>query len=409
MSGLVLLLLFVAGAFVASARLGARGGYGLFSGAEYLFVGALLGSHALGVVNDDLLSIVRPAMALASAFLGLLLGLRLRRSAITGLGVRGLGSLCIETGAPLALVAFGLPFVLRIAGHSNALHGGPIALAIAVVAASSTKSTLAWARTRLHARGPTVDSLEAIARHDDVLSLLALVFLVTFFPPPASLYASLPESLGPLEKCAATAILGLVLGGAFTALAGRRPESDTAWVTLIGVGLLATGISIRLGLPGIAVTFLLGATISATTGGHDRLDELAAQTERPAVTLLLLLIGTQIVGTHELWMVAAAAVALRLAGKLIAGPALGWLGEGGSGAGVGLLGFGGFALVLAAQIALLYRGRTGALVLAVAAAMALAGDLAGPLGLRLLLERRGEIPPPVSDENAVANAAGGGA
>jgi hypothetical protein len=378
----------VVGAFVASTRFKRRGGgYGLISGAEYLLLGALAGPFALGVVDEEMLGAVRPAMTLATAWMGLLFGLRLRARGLATLGVRGAISILVEAGGTAALVAFALPLVAQLAERGEVLGDGPATFGIAVVAAASTKSTLQWARTRLGASGATTARLEAITRHDDAINQIGLLALAAWKPVnPASALAA-----RPLYACGVVVGLGALLGGAFTMLSGRRPQRDSAWVLLIGVMLLGSGLASRLGLPAMTVGFFIGATISATTADLPLFDEIGAQTERPVAILLLILVGVRLAPVDGVVLIALAAVTLRLIAKLAAGPLLALLGVGGVGVGAGLLGFGGLALAAGAQIELLYDGREGALVLAVAAALAVVGDLTGPLALRALLTRRGEL------------------
>jgi hypothetical protein len=386
-SSLVTLIVIVVGAFVASTRFKQRGGYGLISGAEYLLLGALMGPFAVGLVDEEMLGAVRPAMTLATAWMGLLFGLRLRRRGLAELGLGGALSILVEAGGTLAAIAFGLPLAAQLGERSDALGRGPAALGIAVVAAASTKSTLQWARTRLGASGRTTSRLDAITRHDDIVNQIGLVALATLFPTnPGGLLAA-----RPLYIAGAVVGLGVLLGVAFTMLSGRRPERDSAWVLLIGVMLLGSGLATRLGLPAMTVGFLTGATISATTLGYDLFDQIAVQTERPVAIVLLLIVGVRLAPVDGVAFIALAAVTLRLITKLAVGPLIGPPYLGGVGGGAGLLGFGGLALATGAQIDLLYDGRDGALVLAVSAALAVVGDLTGPLALRALLTRRGEV------------------
>jgi hypothetical protein len=85
---------------------------------------------------------------------------------------------------------------------------------------------------------------------------------------------------------------------------------------------------------------------------------------------------------------AAAALALRIAGKIAVGAFLPRSGAGRFGAGLGLLGHDGLALAAAAQIELLYGGAIGEAVLIAVALQAVAGDLLGPLGALVALKRR---------------------
>ncbi len=231
-----------------------------------------------------------------------------------------------------------------------------------------------------------IDWLESITRHDDILSLAALAALVSLMAPP-SLAAPLAVYLGaPALACVA---LGVVTGGAYALLSGRSPDSDTVWVLLTGLTLLIAGLATRLGLPTIVVGFVFGATIAATSRDHALLDEIDAQTEQPLVLLLLMLVGMQLRFANTVPLVASV-LALRFLAKIIGGTAVGALRIGGPWTSAGLFGFGGVGVAIAAQVDLLY-GDTAGPILTVAAALAIAGDIAAALTLPLLLRRKGEI------------------
>jgi hypothetical protein len=327
-----------------------------------------------------MLETARPGLTLAVAFIGVLFGMRLRRTRLALLGATGALAVLLEAGGTLALVGFGLPRVLDSAPPAVAVWG------TALVAAPSTKSIFSWARTRLQAHGPVTDWLESITRHDDILALAALAALVSIIAPP-SLAAPLAAHRG--AAALACVALGLVTGGAYALLGGRSPDRDTAWVLLTGLTLLVAGLATRLGLPTLVVGFVLGGTIAATSREHALLDQIDAQTEQPLVLLLLMLVGMQLTlaGTGPL---VATAVALRFLGKLVTGGAVGALRAGGVAASAGLFGFGGVGIAIAAQVYLLYGDAAGP-ILTIAAALAVAGDLTTALTLPSLLRRAGEV------------------
>ncbi len=395
MSSLLLLVGLVTAAFTVSALLGRRGHYGFLGGSEYLFIGALLGP-VLGIVDAESASVVRPLVLLCSCFMGLSLGLRLpaplRRLRLTEFGAL-LAELVLVVG--IADVGLGLlPANTRLGFAGPMPHA--LRIGLGLIAAPTTKATWAWARRQLGATGETADFLERIAATDDlfpVLGLLALIAWSAASIPAALLGGATPSILPPAVLVGSTVGLALVGALSFTALAGRRPHAQHAWVALIGVLLLSTGVSSRLGLPVLTGSALCGALMTLLSEQPETLqEEMMQPTERPVVLVLLIVIGTQLELSLSLVLPLCAAVLLRVIGKLTAGAVMAPLGSRSFGSGLGLLGFGGVPAALAAQLALSWPG-VAKLIFAVAASFALVGDITAPLGLRWLIGRRTEPAP----------------
>ncbi len=134
MTGLVGLIALVVCAFLVAGAARSKSGYGFLSGGEFLVVGALIGPQALELIDHDMLDTVRPGLTMAVTFVGVLFGMRVRRSRLKFLGLTGALAVLVEAGGTLALVGFGLPRMLESEPSRLAIW------ATALVAAPSTKS-----------------------------------------------------------------------------------------------------------------------------------------------------------------------------------------------------------------------------------------------------------------------------
>lgn len=390
LSGTVVLVALVTLAALASAALPGAGRAAL-GGTLYLGLGALVGPRLLGLVEDDTLTALRPALHVTCGWMGLCLGL--------GRGARprppGGAALALvgEWGLAALLLAAALRAGAGAQGRDSALL---CALAGALVCASSGPGLLRWARRRLEAKGPLTARLLRLCEGDALGTLLGLALLCALLPPPD---APAPAAVGRAPfTLLSTLLLGPLLGGAFTLLAGRRPARDAAWVLLIGVLLLCAGLATRLALPAICACYLLGLTIARAAAHRDLYAEIAAQTRGPIEALVLLLCGLSLpLRPEDLWL-AAAAVAIRAAAKLLAGAVAAPRGLPGARlGGIGLLGFGPVPLAAALQLELLYRPPPGGhgvgeVALLLGAAQLVVGDVLGPPLLLGLLRRAGELP-----------------
>ncbi len=383
MNSIVTLLVLVAAAYAVSFVLSqkSRRSYGLVSGAEFLAIGIVVGPSGLGFLSEALLEAAAPAMAAAAGWLGLRLGLRLLQTARC-LGHEAL-LLLIEP-----LVSAGCIFGLVYG--ANALLGlslsTPVCWALAAVGAPSTRSGVLWVLDR-GARGPLTTRLQGLTQIDDTVSVLLL----------GALFAAMPLSgngLGAWEKLGATVALGLTLAGMATVLIGReRLRSAIAWLALLGLSALGTGLSLRLGISSVAVAALFGSGLGATCRHASEVEALTEATERPLIQVLLVLLAAQLSFDTRLVFVAVLIAALRMAAKLLGGSVLHLLRRD-SGAdpwmGAATLSCGGLttAMVLSLGQAL---GADAQLLLWAFVACSLLGDLLGSRMLVALLRRKGEL------------------
>jgi len=371
---------------------GGRAGYGWVTGSEFALFGVALGPLGLDLLSGDLLGSVRPAVLLAVAWLGFRFGLRLRPSALRTVGWRMILASLIEPVVSLLVLRGLIEGLIRF----GAVELAPAtAWAIAAVGSATTKSSTAWARAQLGAKGGLTDSLEVMSTLDDVVLIAVAGWLAPRLAPVAS---QLPVHVWTAGV--ATLALGGGLALLVALLTGRGAfRADLGWIALFGVCALGAGLAASLALAPVSVAAAAGAVVGLLSPHADQFDELTRSTERPAVLVLLLLGGASLHGAWSVLALGAAVAVLRVLAKLGGGLTVARLlpkAVRRRDLGAGLLGAGGVAFAVAVALAQ-DLGPSGDLVLASAVAMALLGDFLGSPLLRRTLETAGELAAPAPE------------
>jgi Kef-type K+ transport system membrane component KefB len=386
-----LLVLSYLGSFLVGGR--AVRGTGLPSGVEYVALGFVLGPQALGLVGSDMLDAFEPVVQVALGWLAFAVGLDFgvadgKRVRVGSL-LLGTVSSAVTASAVAAAVWFTMPRLhLDLTTTERILLAGGVGAACAETARHAVR----WVIERHNARGPLADRLNELSHADDLLPLVAVAFLFAL-EPTRSVVAKMPIRDWP----AITVALGLVLGGGATLLVRTEIKHEDMWGVLFGVALIAVGVSTRLGLSTLTVSFFLGLAVSTLSRHRNELRAMVAPTERPVLLPALLLAGARIDfhANAALPWIAAAAIAARIGGKVV----MGWVlaiasppaRKAGGLVGLTLLSSGALSMCIGLAFALRFRGPIGDTVLAVAALSAMLGEFLGPVRLRQALRAAGEI------------------
>lgn len=385
-------LLLLAWAGDALARPGACRAFGLSSGTEFLLAGLLFGPLGMGLVTRQTLDTLAPLTLVAASWLALLAGSRL--------------GLAEERRVPRRRHAQGLAIGLAVFAASAALGWvlGPrlvalaegerlcLALGLGCAASETARAAVLWGAQQPGARSALHDALADLAEADDMVPLLGLALLFALAPQPAG--AALRGA--PLVALGATLALGFALGAVAAALTRIEARRTERWGILLGTALLATGLSMHLGLAAPAALGALGIGLNLLARDGAALRAMLAPTARPVLLPVLALAGA----TLDLrdgwapWLAAALVLAVRVAVKLplaaalrrtLAPPVLPsrWVG-------LALLSCGPITVCVGLTVAARLPGPVGRLVLAACLAAIVAGELLGPAALRRELARAGE-------------------
>lgn len=389
--GLLLVASYLGGFILGSPKAPARG---LASGAGVVLLGFVAGPAVLDLVSSDSLDVFTPLAQVGVGWLamdaGLVFGRVLGRpvrlpSALWGVGMAIVCAASVAAGLWLALTWWPPLASLTLSRQQRWV----LLLGAAAALSETTRSVFRWASERYGARGPLFSRLADVAAGDDLVPVALAAVAVALHP--------LPTAFGTLPLAAAAAaqpLLGWLLGLTAAVMLGRTFRLNVFRGVLLGVNLIAIGLSVRLGLSLLAVPFGLGLGL-ATPARHRSRVRRRAMSERYILLPVLFLAGAMTSIDGPVPWLAATAVAMRLLAKLLAGVGL-WASwrearPAGPALGAGLVSSGALSVAVGLSFALAFPGTVGAVVLAASTLSVVVGELLGPASLRYALARAGEL------------------
>ena len=387
-----LLLLSYLGAFLTSGSKGL--GPGLPSASEFLVVGVLAGPLVFNAVTHASLETFDPIAYVAAGWLALSSGLEYGYA-----GSRRVSLVRIALGVSLALACGALvagaiwllaPLFAALTVADRVLLAG----GIGCVCAESSRHGIEWLIRRHSAHGAVTSLLRDLSHSDEVVPIAAVALLFALRPPVHAIV-----HLPPIGWAAVTIGMGVLLGSLTALLLARDLRVAESWGTLLGTSLMTIGLAARLDLAALTAMFALGATIAWFSRHGSDIRAMVHTTERAVVLPALVLAGARIDPSTigRLGFLVPVAIAVRLVMKVIGGSLVRLSGPArGQSAlfGLGLASSGGMSILIGLMMALRFPGRIGDTVLATAVAVTLVGELTGPVFLRRILGRAGEIPEP---------------
>ena len=334
-------------AHVVFDRLARR--FTIVSGAEYLLLGIVLGPQVTGLLAPQVVDSFSPLITLGLGWIGALTGSQLllrgmiRIPAVT---YRVAMAEAIVTGVVLWGATYG---VLYWGLDIDALPATVTAIGLALIGVLSSA-----AGVRVAAKGmnvPGVRQLEVAVGVQAVLASagLALLFALLHPSPP-----TLPRALVPTEWMAINIAIGVVGGVLFHMFVGDERKVDRLFVSLAGAIILVSGAASALRLSPVFAALVFGAILANSSTSRVELTAALRRVERPFQFVLMLFAGAiwRPSTTYAAWLLPVAAfvsvrILVRPGAARLAARLNGVLPVLGAQWGRGLLGHGGFALVLA--------------------------------------------------------------
>jgi len=391
---MTLLLAVLAIAYVGSMLMQGRAlrGVGLPSGTEWVLLGFALGSHALAVVDRDLLAAFEPVAAVAIGWQAFALGARFGRPREERTETRSLVFGIVFSVLACSLVTACTWLALTLIPTLELLERMLISIGAGLVSSELTRHAVTWVVERYAARGPLASFVTGVSEGSAIVPLLGCAVPFALVAPPI-------EVAVPVWGFALMSLgLGVVLALMCAALISLEASGPRTWGVLLGAALLGTGISFRFGISPLAALFTLGLSLAALSKKSAELHAMLARTEHPVRLPILLLCGAHInlyVDQRFALVIAAAVVARIVAASMLAWPI-------GRASGStkhethslirSLLPTGAITMTIGLSFALRFPERVGAVVLLTAAAQTIFGELFGPLALRRALDSAGELP-----------------
>jgi hypothetical protein len=387
-----LLLLSYLGSFLTGGSKGL--GAGLPSHSEFLLIGVIVGPLMLGLMTHASLETFDPIAYVAAGWLALSSGLEYgyagsRRVAV-GRIAQGI-ALSVVCGGLVACVTWLVaPMLVTLGADDRLLLAG----GVGCVCAESSRHGIEWLIRRDSAHGAITSYLRDLSHSDEVVPISGVAILFALRPPVHAIV-----SLPPLGWATITIAVGVLLGALTALLLARDHRVAESWGTLLGTSLMTIGLAARLDLAALTAMFALGATIAWFSRHGSDIRAMVHTTERAVVLPALVLAAARIDPAliDRLFILVPIAIVVRIAVKLLGGlvlrtsgpakTAIPWLG-------LGLASSGGMSILIGLMMALRFPGRIGETILATAVAVTMVGELTGPVFLRRILGRAGEIPEP---------------
>ena len=272
-------------------------------GLVLLPLGMMLGPLGLGVLSPRVLSHLDPAIAVAIATLGALVGLGLegRRPQETRL----LAAASIEAALTGALVIAGMWIAFRLAPLDLGVAPWLFALLLGICAASSST-------TALERSDQPGEKATRIGDLDDVLTILASGVALTMIRTSDAQSA---VWLG--LQCA---VIALMLAAAGWLLVSRAASDSEQRVFVLGTLLLLGGAVEYLALSALFAGLVAGIFWNAAGGpARERIERDLRHVQHPLVVLLLLTAGAHITIVQALAVIVPVYLLFRVAGKVIGG------------------------------------------------------------------------------------------
>jgi multidrug transporter EmrE-like cation transporter len=414
LSTLLLILLALLGARFSFSGISVPPGPRLVfrTGTHFLFLGLILGPHALGLLTHEAIRQLFPLLGLGLGWIGFLFGLQLDRRNLKqfplAFHLLAIGQAVLTFGFFLAVGWLGLA-VLGRTGRVEAL----LLVGAAATACISTPAGIALISTNYLVRGKVRDLLFFVASLDALVGIAGLQLAYSLFPP-GNLVQEMEVALGTLWILAALG-LGVVCGILFLWLTRPRPGGEELVLFLLGIAAFASGAALQLQLSPLFVSVTMGALVANLSPDPQRVFRVLQEWEKPIYVVFLILAGA-LLSFPTLWVLplAVAYALIRAAGKVLGNMAMVRLipfpFRTPKRFGLGLLPQGGISLAMAISGVLTYAGlglgdlSAVDILFSVVVLGVILSELTGPFFTRNVLVRAGEISQRVEEALAATNA-----
>jgi multidrug transporter EmrE-like cation transporter len=371
------------------------------TGTHFLFLGLILGPHALGLLTEGAIRQLFPLLGLGLGWIGFLFGLQLDfrnlRQFPPAFFILALGQAALTL---LFFVWVGY-FGLTVMGRWGRVEG-LLLMGAAATACISTPAGVALISTNFKVVGRVRDLLLFVASLDALVGIVALQVTYSLFPPGA-LVSQNPTAPGLLWVLVAAG-MGVVCGILFLWLTRPRPGAEELVLFLLGIAAFASGVALQLQLSPLFVSVTMGIVVANVSPEPQRAFRVLHEWEKPIYVVFLMLAGALLTFPTP-WVVplAVAYALIRGGGKVLGNMAMVRLiplpFPPPKRFGLGLLPQGGISLAMAISVVLTYAGlglgemNAVDLLFSVVVLGVILSELTGPFFTRNILVRAGEIVP----------------
>jgi len=322
--------------------------YRIVSGAEYLLLGILLGPQVSGLLGERVLERFGPLITLGVGWTGALLGaqfvlprlIRIPGAVYRVALVEAVLTLALVSGVMMALLSWWL--------YLEPLEVLVPSLALGAMATVTSEAGIAVASAGRPRGDPLVGQLRVSAGMCAFVAVVTIGLVTALLHPETG---AVPRGPTPTEWVVINLAIGVVGGILFHLFVGEERQPDRLLIALVGAIILVSGAAAYLRLSAMLSAMVFGAILANTSLRRGEIDASLSRIERPLYFTLLVLAGASWSARPANWVLPAAVFLLaralgHVASARLAARANGVLPTLGPHWGRGLLGQGGFALVL---------------------------------------------------------------
>lgn len=346
------------------------------AGFPFVIMGVIARLPAVGIVSDQVLAQLGPALRFALAWIGFSVGFRFDTRLLSDVPARAARAVLAVTVIPFTCVVAACSVVLF--GLENAgreLVENPDFLRDAILLGTAAAMTAP--------DGPDAEpARRRLVRLEELAGILGLMVVAAYFRPSVEAHWLLPGTAWLFL----TLGLGFVIGALVYALLQRTSAGADQTVLTLGSIAFAGGAAAFLSLSPVVVAFVSGVMVANLPGELKALVEPTLRRfERPIYLLFLFVAGAiWSVADWRSWVMALVFATLRLFGKWIAARIV-WRRENiESRRALALAPMGPLAIAIVISGQLLYSGRTLALVSSAVVGGALLTEILLQLGRRAI-------------------------
>ncbi len=365
----------------------------LFSGLEYVVLGALCGPYVLGFFNRGALTDLEPVLSVVTGFIGFLYGLPVSRHATRVEGAKRVGAIIAVTVAVVLGTVFYLIFgaldATALVSHTERVIASVV---LGFGAAACSAEAIVGGIAATAGDGPISRLMPRVAATTRVIAILGCGFALA--ADPGNIYSTNLQ-IHPALWVLASVGVGSGIGLIFHVFVGDEDDTQKLFVAVIGVIMLASGIAYALKMSPLMVCLIAGITVSNISPTAGRLSEAVLNLGRPFNATLLLIAGAMwvplpgVLWTVPLVFVAGRIVVLRIAAYVATrrhpsvDPHTPSLGN-------ALLSQGALAAAIAVNFTLAHAHELEAVVMTCLLASAVVNEVWATWAMRRVLQRAGE-------------------
>ena len=261
----------------------------LFSGLEYVILGALCGPLALNFLDSSSLKDLEPVLAVITGFIGFLYGLPASRHAPSVPGAKRIAvGVTLTVAAGIGVGFFVLTGLFEATSQVSQTERIIASLVLGFGAAACSAESVLGGIVATASDGPISKLMPRVAATTRVLAILGAGLALA--ADPRNIYVT-ELSFHPAMWVLLSLTTGAVIGFIFHIFVGDEDDSQKLFVAVIGVTMLASGVSYALGMSPLMVCLVAGATVANLSPSADRLTRAVSNLGRPFDATLLLLAG----------------------------------------------------------------------------------------------------------------------